>query len=135
MVDLDALRLDLAARPPRLTTRGKTEAMELSKNGDFPTRRRKSDFNVANKNVDEESQLKVCCWKVQGLTNEKLSQMILGEFLQQFDILLCNETWTAEGDNFDLDGYLYFGFSRKVKHKHAKRESGDLGVFVKKSLG
>ena len=44
--------------------------------------------------------LNICSWNINGLTQTKLSDDILGKFLTKFDIILLSETWSSEGDNF-----------------------------------
>ena len=44
--------------------------------------------------------IKICCWNIHGLSQEKLNDCILGGFLQRFDIILLSETWAE--DNSDM---------------------------------
>ena len=66
-----------------------------------------------------------------GLCEWKLSDDVLGTHFKKFDIILLQETWSAAGDEFHLDGYTFFNFPRKYRHKLSIRNSGGLGVFLR----
>ena len=78
--------------------------------------------------------IKLCSWNVYGLHENKLCDDILGAFLKLHDMIFVTETWASDEDSFNLDGYAYHDFSRKVKHTNAKRNSGGIGIFIRKDL-
>ena len=82
----------------------------------------------------ELSGIKIYSWNINGLTQAKLSPYILGDFLTRFDIILLCETWASQGDEFELEGYKFYNYPRLVKHHNAKRNSGGLGIFIKRPL-
>ena len=63
--------------------------------------------------------IKFCSWNVYGLHENKLCDGILGAFLKLHDMIFVTETWASDEDSFNLDGYAYHNFSRKVKHTNA----------------
>ena len=72
----------------------------------------------------------IISWNINGLSQDKLNDALLGSFLKQFDIILLSETWASTHDAFSLDGYVYHNYPRKSKHLKSKRESGGLGIFI-----
>ena len=46
------------------------------------------------------TQLKICSWNINGLSQFKLSDDVLGKFLTWFDIIFLCETWTDEDSKF-----------------------------------
>ena len=60
-----------------------------------------------------------------------MSDDVLGTHFKKFDIILLQETWSAAGDEFNLDGYIFFNFPRKYRHKLSIRNSSGLCVFFK----
>ena len=78
--------------------------------------------------------LQIVFWNLNGLNQDKLSDMILGKLLKYHDIILLCETWASENDDFILEGYDYFNYPRRYCHPKCKRDSGGLGIFIKSSL-
>ena len=78
--------------------------------------------------------LQIVFWNINGLNQDKLSDMILGKLLKNYDIILLCETWASENDDFTLEGYDYFNYPRRYCHPKCKRDSGGLGIFIKSSL-
>ena len=74
--------------------------------------------------------LNICSWNINGPTQTNLSDDVLGKFLTKFDIILLSETWSSEGDNFELCGYTFYNYPRQLRNQKAKRGSGGLGIFV-----
>ena len=69
-----------------------------------------------------------------GLSDWKLAGGILGSHFKRFDIILLQEAWSADGDEFNLNGYEFYTFPRKYRHKLSVRNSGGLGIFVNQRL-
>ena len=78
--------------------------------------------------------IKLVLWNINGLTEDKLSEDIVGKFLKQFDLILLTETWTNEKGAFELEGLTFCNYPMKNKHLNAKRDSGGLGVFIRDSI-
>ena len=53
-------------------------------------------------------------WNIQGLSQDKLSDVILGNMLKEYDIILLSETWASDQDEFVLDGFDYHNYPRKI---------------------
>ena len=70
----------------------------------------------------------------QRTSNNKLFDNILGNFLNQYDIIMLCETWTSDQDSFMLEGFEFYNFPRLKKHCNAKRNSGGLGAFIRNSI-
>lgn len=65
------------------------------------------DFTLINDPNRAIDHIKICAWNIEGLTDEKLTNELIGRFLQNFDLILVTETWCYSDDNFDLKGYTY----------------------------
>ena len=52
----------------------------------------------------------------------------------KYDIIMLCETWANDDAEFFLNGYEYYNYPRKYKHRCAKRSSGGLGVFIRKNV-
>ena len=73
-------------------------------------------------------------WNINGLTNDKLHDNMLGSFFKKFDSILLTETWTNENSDVELEGYTFHNCPRKYKHANAKRDSGGIGIFVRNDI-
>ena len=98
------------------------------------------NLSLSNKYRDvltraERNSVTCCSWNINGLTESKLHDDILVGFLKTHDIILLTETWTSETDSFFLDGYIFHNYPRNFKHHNALRNSGGIGIFVRKSDG
>ena len=69
-----------------------------------------------------------------GLSQYKLSDDILGNFLSSFDIILLSETWATDDDVFELEGFTFHNYARQMKHCDARRISGGLGIFIRNAI-
>ena len=69
-----------------------------------------------------------------GLSEWKLADEILGIHFKRYDIILLQETWAAEGDEFYLDDYVFHNFPRKYRHKLSIRNSGGLCVYINRVI-
>ena len=78
--------------------------------------------------------INIICWNINGLSQEKLNDALLGVFLKNYDVILLNETWASDVDDYILDGFVYHNYPRKCKHSKSKRESGGLGIFVNRDI-
>ena len=78
--------------------------------------------------------VKFCSWNICGLYDHKLCDDMLGPFLKLHDVIFITETWACDTDHFRLEGYVYHNFSRKIKHPNAKRNSGGIGIFIRKEM-
>ena len=81
-----------------------------------------------------DDDIKLISWNINGLSQEKLNDDVLGSMLKEYDIILLSETWTSIDDTFDLQGFSYYNYPRLSKHQAAKRNSGGLGIFVRNSI-
>ena len=73
-------------------------------------------------------------WNINGLTNDKLSDDILGNFFKKLDIILLIETWTSDNAEIELKGFTFYNYPRKYRHPNAKRDSGGIGIFVRDDI-
>ena len=80
------------------------------------------------------SDIKFLVWNINGLSDFKLCDDVAGNLMRNFDIILLCETWAGIEDEFVLDGYRYFNYPRRFRHKNAKRNSGGLGIFIRESI-
>ena len=78
--------------------------------------------------------VKFCSWNMCGLYDYKLCDDMLGPFLKLHDVIFVTETWAWDNDYFNLEGYVYHNFNRKSKHANAKRNSGGIGIFIRREL-
>ena len=58
--------------------------------------------------------VKILSMNICGLYQWKLADDGLGAQLKKYDIVLLQETWSAEGDVFYLDGYTYHIFPKNI---------------------
>ena len=99
-----------------------------------------NEFSLDSQSVSDLvslTQFGICFYNIHGLTLEKLSDDMLGLFFKKFSLILLCETWLAEAqtDDFDvLDGYSFYNLHRKYRHPNAIRDSGGLGIYVKKEF-
>ena len=94
-------------------------------------------MNVDSHNACESltnEPLRILFWNVNGLTQDKLHDDILGKLFKEYDIILLSETWANELGYFGLSGFNYLNYPRKYSHPNCKRNSGGLGIFIKTSL-
>ena len=84
--------------------------------------------NVHSKSID------ICFWNINGLTQNKLDDYLLGKFLKSYDIILIAETWAEKDDEFYLNGFTYMNYPRGYKNTRAKRCSGGLGIFTRNEI-
>ena len=73
-------------------------------------------------------------WNIHGLSQDKLSDHILGSMLKQYDLILISETWASDQSDFILEGFEYHNYPRHYSHQNCKRNSGGLGVFVRQTI-
>ena len=92
------------------------------------------DNVVPDLNGSMHESVRILSMNVCGLSDWKLGDGILGSHFKRFDIILLQETWSAEGDEFNLNGYEFYNFPRKYRHKLSVRNSGGLGIFVNQRL-
>ena len=78
--------------------------------------------------------LKICCWNINGLTVDKLSDAILGTYLKTLDVILLSETWLNADNHVALTGFKFYNYPRRPKHPNAKKDSGGLGIFMHKRV-
>ena len=58
----------------------------------------------------------------------------LGLTLKNVDVILLQETWSNEGEEFYLDDYMFNNFPRKYRCKPSLRNSGGLCVFIRRDI-
>jgi hypothetical protein len=83
---------------------------------------------------DTHRSVKICCWNTEGLTSEKLSKKLLGNYFQDFDILLISETWGLKDSPLKISDFKHYPYPREKLDKNAKRGSGGISVYVKTNL-
>ena len=84
--------------------------------------------------VYDPNVIKICCWNVNGLTQTRLSKDLIGDYLSMFDLILLCETWAADDDDYELQGYTFYNYPRPFKQHNARRCSGGLGIFIRNSI-
>ena len=87
-------------------------------------------FNSPSDTDESHSNVRICCWNINGLSQYKLSDDISGNFLNSFDIILLSETWATNDDVFEMEGFTFHNYARQMKHCDARRNSGGLGIFT-----
>ena len=88
--------------------------------------------SVSNKCAIDDMHLSILSMNICGLQRWKLADDVLGTNFKKYDVILLQETWTTFGDEFCLDGYVFLRFPRKCRHRLSIRNSGGLGVFLKR---
>ena len=68
-----------------------------------------SELNEITGNHIELLSLNVC-----GLSKWKLDDDIFGSYFKKYDTILLQETWSAEGDEYLLDGYVSITFQGNI---------------------
>ena len=106
------------------------QVVEISTHNDISTLRDKIEINSDKINAPD-NDLRLVTWNINGLTQYKLHDNILGNFLKGFDIILLSETWTSEHDEFSLEGFEFHNFPSSYWHVNARRNSGGLPVFIR----
>ena len=86
------------------------------------------DENVSTQDI------KICFWNIDGLTQNKPNDHLLGKFLKMYDLILIAETWADKHDDFFLDGYTFTNYPRGYRNPYAKRCSGGLGIFIRNDI-
>ena len=71
---------------------------------------------------------KFCSWNICGLTEAKLYDEILGNFFKSFDFIFLTATRACDTDDYNIEGYVFFNYSRSQVHHNARRNSGGLGI-------
>ena len=82
--------------------------------------------------IYDPNAIKICCWNVNGLTQTKLSNDLIGGYISDFDTVLLCETWTADEYTYELQGYTFYNYPLPFKHHNTGRCSGGLGLFIRK---
>ena len=63
--------------------------------------------------------VRIISWNINGLSEDKLYDEILGTFLQNFDLILLTETWACTDAVFELDGFTFYNYPHHYKHPNA----------------
>ena len=90
-----------------------------------------SDSDIRCTNVNH---VKILSMNICGLYDWKLEDGLLGSHFKKHDVILLQETWSNEGEEFHLDGYIFYNFPRKYRCKPSLRNSGGLGVFIRRDI-
>ena len=64
--------------------------------------------------------IRFCFWNINGLTATKLSDCVLGGFLKSFHVIMLCETWSDGSKCYELEGFNYYDFPKKNRHKKCK---------------
>ena len=76
--------------------------------------------------------LKFQSFNVEGL-NSKLKNETFTDSIKTFDFITLVETWLPANPSINIEGYYCYNRSR-FKSKQARRYSGGISVWVKKTL-
>ena len=87
-----------------------------------------------DKSVDKKENISILAWNINGLSQDKSNDAILGLLLKRHDIISLNETWAANNNEYQLEGFTYYNYPSKSKHLKSKRESGGLGIFIRHDI-
>ena len=87
--------------------------------------------NMSNKEILLE-KITISAWNIHGLGDKINDEFFLDKIKSDINILL--ETWRGESKEYKIPEYSMFSKSRK-KRKKAKRHSGGIIVYYRKSLG
>ena len=68
--------------------------------------------DVKNPSDNSLTDIKMCAWNIEGLTADKSTDDVLGEFLLGFHVLLLTETWACSMSNFCIPRCIYFNYPR-----------------------
>ena len=63
-----------------------------------------------------------------------MDSRLLGDYFQEFDMLLLSETWFINGLEVQIDNFKLLHFNRTEIHPGAKRGSGGLAVYIKDNI-
>ncbi len=80
--------------------------------------------------------LKVVCLNIKSIS-DKLGVKDNREFLFGHDIVMLSETWLGKNSDkkkFKIDGFKDIPRNRMFRHKRAKRDSGGIILYIRKSL-
>ena len=78
--------------------------------------------------------IRILFWNIHGLSQDKLSDNLLGAMFKGYDIILLSETWASDHDEFMLEGFEYHNYPRKYTHPNSIRNSGGLGVSIRQTI-
>ena len=84
-----------------------------------------------NESSSSKQRVHMLSWNINWLTNDKLSDDILGNFFTKLDIILLTETWTSDNAEIELKDFTFYNCPRKYRHPNAKRDSVGIGIFVR----
>ena len=78
--------------------------------------------------------VKILSMNICGIFDWKQADDLFGLQFKRVDMILLQETWSAEGYDFCLEGYEFHIFPRQNRHKWSVRNSSGLGIFVNHNL-
>lgn len=78
--------------------------------------------------------VKCFSWNIEGLTSRKRDDAHFLDFITEYDLICLSETWTNKTSKIKLNGYQAFHSYRNFQHRRAKRSSGGIIIYVKKSI-
>ena len=93
------------------------------------------DRNISSLSTEpilSEKCINICSWNIQGLTQDKLDVLLV--YFKQYDLIFMQECWVSSDDPFYMENYIFKSFPRVHKNINAKRNSGGLCVFIRKSI-
>ena len=90
--------------------------------------------NLGTDKILVEKGIKFIVWNINGLSQDKLHDVMLGSLLKNYDIILLTETWGREDEDYVLDGYVYLNYPRKYRHPAAKRNSGGTVILIRQTI-
>ncbi len=78
--------------------------------------------------------MNILSWNVNGLSDAKREDPDFVSIISKHDVIFLYESWTSGSSDVELLGYIGHNFHRTFQHRHAKRHSGGIVVYYKKSL-
>ena len=110
--------------------------VERARHNDGPRVNIGREHVIDGNDIDDFSHagLNIMVWNINGLSQGKLDKRTTGYMLLKYDIILLCETWAAQDAEFFLNGFEYHNYHRKYKHRCAKRHSGGIVMFIKKTI-
>ncbi|VDI65671.1 Hypothetical predicted protein [Mytilus galloprovincialis] len=87
-----------------------------------------------SKHFSSHYSLKTAMWNIEGLTTDKSQDPYFLETISKFHIVSFVETWSNSDPKLSLPEFNLISSSSRKKHKKARRHSGGINIFVKKSI-
>ena len=75
--------------------------------------------------------MRICSWNINGWTNQNC--LLRKSIIHKVNLNICflNEIHLSDEYKLEIDGYYCIQYSRKSKHKNAKKFSGGVAILIK----